>query len=117
MPPPLPDRYRLEVRVGRDDDIEEWLATDTQLDRPVLVRILGPDGDELPPDEREVVRRSHMMGETHQQIAEAMNVPVGTVKSRSARAHRRLATALAHLAAPTANRDEASDVQEGGARP
>jgi len=73
--------------------------------------------DDLPPDEREVVRRSHMMGETHQQIAEAMNVPVGTVKSRSARAHRRLATALAHLAAPTANRDEASDVQEGGARP
>lgn len=43
MPPPLPDRYRLEVRVGRDDDIEEWLATDTQLDRPVLVRILGPE--------------------------------------------------------------------------
>ncbi len=40
MPPSLPDRYRLEVRQGRDGDIEEWLATDTALDRPVLVRIL-----------------------------------------------------------------------------
>ena len=43
MPPPLPDRYRLEIRLGRDDDIEEWLATDTSLDRPVLIRFLGPD--------------------------------------------------------------------------
>lgn len=43
MPPPIPDRYRLEVRLGRDGDVEEWLATDTSLERPVLVRILGPD--------------------------------------------------------------------------
>jgi RNA polymerase sigma-70 factor (ECF subfamily) len=55
--------------------------------------------DALPPDEREVVRRSHLLGETHQQIAEIMDVPVGTVKSRSGRAHRRLATALQHLRA------------------
>ena len=40
MPPALPDRYHLEVRQGRDGDIEEWLATDTALDRPVLVRVL-----------------------------------------------------------------------------
>lgn len=31
------------MRVGRDGDIEEWLATDTSLDRPVLVRSLGPE--------------------------------------------------------------------------
>lgn len=43
MPPPLPNRFRLEVRLGRDGDIEEWLATDTDLDRPVLIRALGPD--------------------------------------------------------------------------
>lgn len=43
MPPPLPDRFRLEVRLGRDHDLEEWLATDTSLDRPVLIRFLGPD--------------------------------------------------------------------------
>lgn len=45
MPPPLPDRYRLEVRLGRDDDIEEWLATDESLSRPVLIRFLGPESD------------------------------------------------------------------------
>ncbi len=46
MPPPLPDRYQLEVRIGRDEDLEQWLATDTTLDRPVLLRILGPEADE-----------------------------------------------------------------------
>ena len=43
MPPPLPDRFSLEVRLGRDHDIEEWLATDTALDRPVLIQVLGPE--------------------------------------------------------------------------
>ncbi|MFP3916076.1 MAG: protein kinase [Actinomycetota bacterium] len=43
MPPPVSDRFRLEVRLGRDGDIEEWLATDTSLDRPVLIRVLGPE--------------------------------------------------------------------------
>ncbi|HEX7099044.1 MAG TPA: hypothetical protein VF377_07365 [Acidimicrobiia bacterium] len=43
MPIAIPDRFRLEVRLGRDDDIEEWLATDTSLDRPVLIRLLGPE--------------------------------------------------------------------------
>lgn len=46
MPPPLPSRYRLEIRLGRDQDIEEWLATDEHLDRPVLIRLLGPDANE-----------------------------------------------------------------------
>lgn len=43
MPAAIPDRYTLEVRLGRDGDIEEWLATDTSLDRPVLIRSLGPE--------------------------------------------------------------------------
>ena len=43
MPTAIPDRYSLEVRLGRDGDIEEWLATDRSLDRPVLVRSIGPD--------------------------------------------------------------------------
>lgn len=45
MPPPLPTRYRLEQRLGRDGDLEQWLATDTSLDRPVLIRVLGPETD------------------------------------------------------------------------
>lgn len=43
MPAAVPDRYQLEVRLGRDGDVEEWLATDSSLDRPVLVRSLGPE--------------------------------------------------------------------------
>lgn len=43
MPAAIPDRYKLEMRLGRDGDIEEWLATDTSLDRPVLVRSVGPE--------------------------------------------------------------------------
>ena len=43
MPPPLPERYRLEVRLGRIEGVEEWLATDTVLDRPVQLRVLGPE--------------------------------------------------------------------------
>lgn len=43
MPPPLPTRYRLEVRLGRDGDVEEWFATDLRLHRPVLIRAVGPE--------------------------------------------------------------------------
>lgn len=52
---------------------------------------------ELPPDEHEVVRLQHLEGLSHAEIAEQLGVPVGTVKSRSFRAHRRLAARLGHL--------------------
>jgi eukaryotic-like serine/threonine-protein kinase len=47
MPPPVSDRYRLEMRLGRDNDLEEWLATDTSLERPVLIRSLGPESSHV----------------------------------------------------------------------
>lgn len=43
MPPRLPDRYRLNIRLGSDGDIEEWFAQDDSLDRPVLIRYLAPE--------------------------------------------------------------------------
>ncbi len=52
---------------------------------------------ELPDDEREVVRLQHFEGLTHTEIAQRLNVAVGTVKSRSFRAHKRLAESLGHL--------------------
>jgi RNA polymerase sigma-70 factor, ECF subfamily len=55
--------------------------------------------DKLPADEREVVRLSHLVGMTHQQVADQLGVPLGTVKSRSSRAHRRLASLLRHVVA------------------
>ena len=53
--------------------------------------------EQLPPDEREVMRLSHFEGLADPEIAEKLGVPVGTVKSRSHRAHRRLASLLSHL--------------------
>jgi RNA polymerase sigma-70 factor, ECF subfamily len=53
--------------------------------------------DQMPVEERDVVRAVHFHGLTHDETAEALGIPVGTVKSRSHRAHRRLADLLAHL--------------------
>jgi len=53
--------------------------------------------DELPADERQVVQLQHLEGLTHTAIAERLGVPVGTVKSRSYRAHKKLAGKLGHL--------------------
>ena len=53
--------------------------------------------EELPAEQREVVRLQHFEGLAHEEIAACLQVPVGTVKSRSFRAHRRLALELGHL--------------------
>jgi RNA polymerase sigma factor (sigma-70 family) len=52
---------------------------------------------ELPNDEQEIVRLQHFDGLTHVEIAERLELPAGTVKSRSFRAHKRLAAELGHL--------------------
>jgi RNA polymerase sigma-70 factor (ECF subfamily) len=48
----------------------------------------------LPAEEQLVVRLQHFEGLTHTQIAQRLGASVGTVKSRSFRAHRRLAADL-----------------------
>ena len=53
--------------------------------------------DELPADEATVVRLQHLDGLTQHEIAERLGLALGTVKSRSHRAHQRLAAVLAHL--------------------
>jgi len=53
--------------------------------------------DRLSEEEREVVRAVHFLGMSHSEVAESLALPIGTVKSRSHRAHRRLAEMLAHL--------------------
>jgi RNA polymerase sigma-70 factor (ECF subfamily) len=65
--------------------------------------------EQLPGDEREVVRLAWFVGLSHPEIADQLSVPVGTVKSRSHRAHKRLASLLAHVVAE--NRSDSSDVQ------
>ena len=53
--------------------------------------------DQLPEDERVVLMLSHFHGMTHPQIAQHLDIPPGTVKSRSHRAHQRLSGLLDHL--------------------
>ena len=55
--------------------------------------------DELPEDERVVVQLQHLEGLTQTAVAQRLNLPVGTVKSRSYRAHKKLASSLGHLRA------------------
>jgi len=57
--------------------------------------------DALPPDDRELVRLQHFLGLSHAEIADRLNIPVGTVKSRTFRVHRRLLGMLGHLRGDT----------------
>ena len=56
--------------------------------------------ESLDDDERAIVKLQHLEGYTQSQIAERLDLPIGTVKSRSHRAHRRLAKRLAYLRRP-----------------
>ena len=53
--------------------------------------------DALPPEEATIVRLQHLDGMTQSEISEQLGVALGTVKSRSHRAHRKLAALLGHL--------------------
>lgn len=55
----------------------------------------------LPAEEREVMRLCHLVGMTHAEAAAELGVPLGTVKSRSSRAHKRLASLLGHVVRAT----------------
>ncbi|MEX2624940.1 MAG: sigma-70 family RNA polymerase sigma factor [Acidimicrobiia bacterium] len=58
--------------------------------------------DRLTNEEQAVIKATVFLGLTHQETAECLGIPVGTVKSRSYRAHRRLADLLAHIREATA---------------
>ncbi len=53
--------------------------------------------DALPPEEASVVRLQHLDGMTQSEISAQLGIALGTVKSRSHRAHRKLADLLGHL--------------------
>jgi RNA polymerase sigma-70 factor (ECF subfamily) len=71
---------------------------------------------QLNEQEREIVRLSFFEDLTQPQIAERLEIPLGTVKSRSHRAHRRLAELLAHVRddQPTANQEAGSGRTDSG---
>lgn len=58
--------------------------------------------DKLPEDERKVVEATHFRQLTMAETATELGIPLGTVKSRSSRAYRRLAETLGYLREATA---------------
>ncbi|HET9547598.1 MAG TPA: sigma-70 family RNA polymerase sigma factor [Desertimonas sp.] len=92
------DIYRREARTRSDPvaDVDDTVVP-IAFERTWEAFEVRAALDQLPADEREVVRLAHFGGLTHNEIADELQVPVGTVKSRSFRAHRRLAGLLAHL--------------------
>lgn len=65
------------------DPISEW---DSVLDQRVMAAALERAIESLPPDQREAVVLRHRLELSHSDMAELLNVPEGTVKSRLARA-------------------------------
>ena len=58
--------------------------------------------DDLPVHERDVIEATFYRQLTHAEAAEDLGIPVGTVKSRSNRAFKRLAGMLEHLGVESA---------------
>jgi RNA polymerase sigma-70 factor (ECF subfamily) len=97
------DIYRREARRPASDIV------DLAADDPAVVTLPPDLGtvdavwqvrnaiEQLSPDEADIIRMHHLEGMTHVQISEQLGVALGTVKSRSHRAHARLATLLGHL--------------------
>lgn len=109
------DVLRREMQPTRGDHEPETDASVTTMsfERTWEIHEVRRALDGLPPAEREVVRLSHLAGLSHPEIAERLGIPIGTVKSRSARAHARLAAALGHLA----NRTDPPDVEQSEETP
>ncbi|MFF5176306.1 RNA polymerase sigma factor [Micromonospora sp. NPDC000089] len=63
--------------------------------------------DQLHPDERQVLQFAYYGGMTQSEVARELNLALGTVKSRTARALRRLSEILGHL------RDDFGDDPDG----
>ncbi|HLU30113.1 MAG TPA: RNA polymerase sigma factor [Acidimicrobiia bacterium] len=90
------DIYRKERRSVASDQVDV-VAIPPGLETVWEVFEVRSAVDQLPDEERQVVKLSHFDGLTHVEIAGLLDVPVGTVKSRSHRAHKRLLALLRHL--------------------
>jgi RNA polymerase sigma-70 factor (ECF subfamily) len=86
----------LSALYGRDqdctDDLDEVICAD-ELSDEVKTAL-----DHLGPEYRDVVERADLRGEKYKDIADALEVPIGTVMSRLFRARRVLESELAQFA-------------------
>jgi RNA polymerase sigma factor (sigma-70 family) len=95
------DVYRRSRRHEAHSDLESAEATlvshPPSLDELYEMWEVRRAVDSLPAEDQEVVRLQHFAGMSHSEISEQLHIPLGTVKSRTFRAHRRLVNLLAHL--------------------
>ena len=78
----------------RFEPVKDW---DERLDQQVVARALERAIAGLPADQREVVVLRHRLGLSYEEITATLGVPLGTVKSRLARALEALRAALKGL--------------------
>lgn len=92
------DAYRREYRhrVSVDEDLD-MVALPPSFEGLWMAWEIRSAVDRLGEDERHVIECAHFRGMTHEETASELGIPVGTVKSRSHRAHRKLTALLAHL--------------------
>lgn len=86
------DTRRIAGRPGvvtLDDDDRRHAGPPSQMDRIAGIE-LGEALDSLPPDQRQVVLLIALEGMTYAEVAEAIDVPAGTVMSRLSRGRARL---------------------------
>ena len=84
------DAFRRQGSRDRRDISDEWIAerlpapdaTDAEVERRDDARQVRTALDELPPDHRRVIELAYFGGLTHNQIAEMLDLPPGTVKGR-----------------------------------
>ncbi len=90
------DIYRKQSRSITSDSVDTEVLPPS-LDTIWEVFEVRSAVDRLSDEERQVIKLSHFDGLTHVEIADHMGIPVGTVKSRSYRAHQRLLELLRHV--------------------
>lgn len=89
-------REALPHRGGHDPEQDTAVAPPS-LDRMWQEWQIRSALDQLSAEERQVVLLAHFQGMKYPDIAAALSVPLGTVKTRAWRAHRKLAGLLGHL--------------------
>ncbi len=94
------DVYRTERRHRHHEDLEDGDGPSIpppSADQLSEVWEVRKALDNLSDSDRDLIRLQHYGELTHAEIAERLDIPLGTVKSRSHRAHRKLAGLLGHL--------------------
>jgi len=86
----------------RFEPVADW---DAAIDQRTLARRLDEAIARLPLDQREAVLLRHRLGFSHEEMVETLGVPLGTVKSRLARAVAALRMDLSDIDAGTAPRE------------